>query len=255
MPEFTDKELEFYGRHIMLEDIGVEGQEKLRAANVTLVGAGGIGCPAALYLASGGVGTLRIIDDDIVEPSNLQRQFLYRHSDVGKPKAQALSAALGKLNPFIDIIPVTERADTGNIDAHIQDSSVVVDGTDNFASRHLISKACYTSSADLVSGAAERWDGQVCTFAYSTVRQPCYNCLFPAKMPLPAPTSCALLGVFAPLTGLIGSLMASEVTRILTTTQDLGLQSKLLVFDMRNLQTKTIKIKPDKNCQVCSSKV
>ena len=253
MPELTDQELEYYGRHIMLERIGVEGQIRLKQAEVTLIGAGGTGCPTALYLASSGIGTLRIIDDDIVEFTNLQRQFLYRHSDINKPKALCLAAALREVNPAINIVPVSERATDASLPAHLHNSTVVIDGTDNFASRHVLNRVCHAKAINLVSGAAERWDGQVYTFAFGTVRQPCYNCLFPADMPVPPATSCALLGVFAPLTGLIGALMASEAIRILTAPQTTGLQSKMLAFDMRSMRTRVLTIKPEPQCKTCSS--
>ena len=252
--ELTDAELERYGRHVMLDDIGIAGQQRLKQSHVAVIGAGGLGCPATLYLASSGVGTLTIIDDDVVATSNLQRQILFHDADVGVAKAPVAARELTRLNPHIQIHAVTERANATNLPDLIAGMNLVLDGTDNFTSRHAINAACHDQGIDLISGAAERFDGQVCVFRFSVASRPCYHCLFPNTDAVALePTPCALLGVYAPLTGLIGSLMAGEAIQVLAQLPGTRLQAHLLAHDMNTQRTKLIAIKPDVACPVCGS--
>ena len=249
-----DAELERYGRHVMLDAIGIKGQGKLRESAALIVGAGGLGCPAALYLASCGVGTIRIVDDDVVEVSNLQRQILFRDSDTGEPKVKVAARELESINPKVKVEPIELRATKSNLPALCEEASVVLDCSDNFETRHAVNAACHMSRTDLVSGAAEQFDGQLCVLPFSKDSKPCYNCLFPASDDMPEQTPCSLLGVFAPLTGMIGAMMAGEAIRLLASIEGEGLTWRLLAFDTLGQRMRTMKIKQTPGCPVCSGK-
>lgn len=252
--DLTDAELELYGRHVMLDEIGVKGQEKIKGATALVVGAGGLGCPASLYLASCGVGTIKIADHDTVEASNLQRQVLYRASDIGKPKAEVAARELSSVNGNIKVEPIAMKAGKPNLADLCQGCDVVLDCCDNFETRHDVNEACHAARTDLVSGAAEQFDGQLCVFPFSETSSPCYRCLFPVVDDMPEQTPCSLLGVYAPLTGVIGAAMACEALRLVAGIPGDGLKWQMLAFDALGQRTRTVKIKQDPGCQLCAKK-
>ena len=210
-----DAQLLRYSRHILLPELGIEGQERLRAAHALIVGAGGLGCPAALYLAASGIGRLTLADPDKVDLTNLQRQILYRTRDVGAAKAASARAALRETNPDVDILAVELRLDGERLARAVGECDLVLDCSDNFATRHAVNRASVRFAKPLVSGAAIRFDGQVAVFDPRQPGAACYACLFPEDA-APEETNCALMGVLAPLTGIIGALQASEALKLLT---------------------------------------
>lgn len=254
---FSHDERERYARHIMLKELGGAGQQRLKAATVALVGAGGLGAPAALYLAAAGVGRLRLIDDDIVSLSNLQRQILYRSEEVGGPKVERAKSALQALNPHIEVEthaarlygPLEQSGEgaggSGNAGALLQGADIVLDGTDDFATRFSVNAACRALGATLVSGAVGRWDGQVAVFKPGG---PCYRCLVP-EVPPDAET-CAQVGIVGALTGVIGSLMALEAIKEIAQAGE-SLAGRLFIFDGLNAEARTVKLPRDPGCPVC----
>jgi molybdopterin/thiamine biosynthesis adenylyltransferase/rhodanese-related sulfurtransferase len=241
----SSDELTRYARHLSLSEVGREGQERLKAASVLVLGAGGLGCPALMYLAAAGVGRIRIVDFDRVDESNLQRQVLFRHSDIGTPKALAAAKALAAQNPLITIEPFVERFSAANALLHLEQCDIVVDGTDNFATRYLINDACVVAGKPFVSGALERFSGQVGVFNLRGVDGsfgPTYRCLFPAP---PAPEdapSCAEAGVLGVLPGIIGTLQATEVLKIILGLGDI-LSGRLLLFDALSMHWRALAVK------------
>ena len=249
------EERERYARHILLKEIGGPGQQRLKAATVAIVGAGGLGAPAALYLAAAGVGRLRLIDHDHVSLSNLQRQILYRSDEVGAPKVERARAALGALNPHVEIEVRPERLTEANARALLAGADLVLDGTDDFATRFAVNLACHDLGVALISGAVGRWDGQVATFKSGLTkhmspseRLPCYRCLVP-EIPPDAET-CAAVGVVGALTGVIGSLMALEAIKEIAEAGE-GLAGRLLIYDSLAAQSRTIRLPRDPECPVC----
>lgn len=249
------EERERYARHILLKEIGGPGQQRLKAATVAIVGAGGLGAPAALYLAAAGVGRLRLIDHDHVSLSNLQRQILYRSDEVGAPKVERARAALSALNPHVVIEARAENLTEANARALLAGASLVLDGTDNFATRFAVNLACHDLGVALISGAVGRWDGQVATFKSGLTkhmspseRLPCYRCLVP-EIPPDAET-CAAVGVVGALTGVIGSLMALEAIKEIAEAGE-GLAGRLLIYDSLAAQSRTIRLPRDPACPVC----
>lgn len=242
---FSADERERYARHIMLKELGGPGQQQLKAATVAIVGAGGLGAPAALYLAAAGVGRLRLIDDDAVSLSNLQRQILYRSDEVGAPKVTRAQAALMALNPNVAVEPQRARLTDANARALLTDAAVVLDGTDDFATRFTVNAACQAIGVTLVSGAVGRWDGQVATFKPSG---PCYRCLVPEAPP--EAETCAQAGIVGALTGVIGSLMALEAIKEIVGAGN-GLAGRLFIFDGLNAEARTVKLPRDPACRVC----
>lgn len=245
-----DQALLRYHRHILLDGLDVQGQEAIAVARVLLIGAGGLGCPAALYLAAAGVHTLTVVDDDLVEITNLQRQVAFLESDLGRPKVSALADRVRARNGKVHCHPVMDRADESLLEHLIGDHDVVVDATDNFSTRHRINRLCHVLGRPLVSGAAIRWEGQVSVFDARLPGSPCYACLYP-------PTgdenlSCAEAGVFAPLCGLIGSLMAGEVLKLLIGGDGI-LCGRLLIVDQRSMEMRTLKLSRDPACPVCGA--
>ncbi|MCC7266343.1 MAG: molybdopterin-synthase adenylyltransferase MoeB [Caulobacteraceae bacterium] len=242
---FSDDEVERYARHLVLREIGGPGQQKLKAARVLIVGAGGLGSPAALYLAAAGVGTLRIVDPDAVDRSNLQRQVLFDEADIGRPKVEAAAAHLAALNPHVAVEPAHAAfaADTGaNL---VAGCDLVLDGTDDFDTRFAVNAACAAAGVPLVSGAIGRWTGQVGVFA----GRPCYRCLVP-EVPPDAET-CAVVGVVGALAGVIGSLMAVEAVKLLTGAGE-ALAGRLLIYDALAGETRTVRLAADPGCEVCA---
>jgi len=246
----TDEQLLRYSRHLLLAELGVEGQARLRAAHVLIVGAGGLGCPAALYLASGGVGRLTIADPDIVDATNLQRQILYRADSIGAPKAESARAALRDVNPDVEVLPLTARLAGTALEQAVNAADVVLDCSDNFETRHAVNRACLRSVRPLVSGAAIRFDGQLAVFDPRESGAPCYACLFPEDAQAEEPR-CAVMGVLAPLTGAVGAMQAIEAMKLIT---GIGapLCGRLLLFDALHGESRTVRIAKDPHCAVCS---
>ena len=248
----NDEQLLRYSRHVLLNEIGVEGQEKILAARVLLIGAGGLGSPIALYLAAAGVGELRICDNDVVELSNLQRQIAHRNAALGKNKAQSALESAAALNPTIHITALSERARPEQLMPWVADADVVIDATDNFATRHAINRACVAQRKPLVSGAAVRFDGQVAVFDLRQADAPCYHCLF-AESAEADEMRCAENGVFSPLVGIIGCTQAAEALKIITGSGT-TLNGKLLLLNSLNMEWRSLRVPRDLACAVCGSK-
>ena len=245
----NDDELLRYSRHILLPEIGIEGQERLLGAHALLIGAGGLGSPIALYLASAGVGKLTICDGDTVDLTNLQRQIVHRTESVGREKARSAQATLQGINPHVDVVPIVERVQGERLSQLVSEADVVLDGSDNFATRHAVNRACVANRKPLVSGAAVRFDGQVSVFDMRREDAPCYACLFPEggeSEDLP----CSIMGVFAPITGIVGTIQAAEALKLLAQTGEL-LAGRVLLIDALAMQLRTIKLKKDPACAVC----
>jgi len=241
---FSDDEIERYARHLVLAEVGGPGQQRLNAARVGLIGLGGVGAPAALYLAAAGLGTLRLIDDDAVALSNLQRQIVFATTDVGRAKVEAGAAALNALNPHVRVEPFAERLVAANAASLIAGCDVIVDGTDDFQTRLAVNAACVAAGIPLVSGALGRWSGQVGVFA----ARPCYRCLVPA-MP-PGAETCARVGVIGALAGVVGSMAALETIKLLTGAGD-TLVGRLLIYEGLAGTARTVAVGADPDCPVC----
>ncbi len=248
----NDEQLLRYSRHILLPEIGVEGQERLRAARALVIGAGGLGCPAALYLATSGIGRLTIADGDQVDLTNLQRQILYRTESVGTPKVEAARATLGAVNPEVEVIALQARVAADAMARLVGDTDVVLDCSDNFATRHALNRACVALRKPLVSGAAIRFDAQVTVFDLRRPEAPCYACLFPEEGEVEE-VQCAVMGVFAPLTGIAGALQAMEAIKLIAGVGE-SLGGRLLLLDARNAEWRTVKVTKDPACGVCGSR-
>ena len=245
-----DAQLLRYSRHILLDEIGIDGQDKLLAAHALVIGAGGLGSPVALYLASAGIGKITLVDHDDVDLTNLQRQIVHTTARVGQPKATSAKEALAQINPDTEVIALCERADEARLAGLVATASVVLDCTDNFATRHAINRACVAARVPLVSGAAIRMDGQVAVFDPRSGDTPCYACLFPPDAP-PPEAQCATMGVLAPLVGVMGSMQATEALKIL-----MGLRSevpgRLLMLDGHRLQWTEMRFGRAPDCPVCA---
>ena len=242
---FSPAEVERYARHLVLREIGGPGQQKLKAARVLVVGAGGLGAPAALYLAAAGVGTIGLVDADTVSLSNLQRQVLFATADAGRPKVEAAAEHLTALNPHLTIETHPAWLGEANARTVVSGYDLVLDGTDDFATRFAVSDACLAQGKTLVSGALGRWTGQVGVFQ----GQPCYRCLVP-EIPPDAET-CALVGVVGALAGVIGSMMALEAVKVITGAGQ-PLAGRLLIYDALAAQTRTVRIGADPECPSCA---
>lgn len=243
-----DDELLRYSRQILLPGFDVDGQEKLRAARVLVVGAGGLGSPVALYLAAAGVGRLVIVDHDHVELSNLQRQIAHRTADIGRPKAQSVADACHGLNPLVDVVPVVAMADTGLLAALLPEIDLVVDCCDNFSTRDVVNRACQAARIPLVSGAAIRMEGQLVVFDFRMQRTPCYACLYGVEGN--EDLACARNGVMAPLVGVIGSQQALAAIRLLADYGESG-HGVLNVYDGMRNEWRRMALRADPACPVC----
>lgn len=246
----TDDELLRYSRHLLLPEIGVEGQQRLLAAHALVVGVGGLGSPAAMYLAAAGVGTLTLCDADAVDLTNLQRQIAHRTAAVGRPKVDSARATLDALNPGITVQAIAERLAGDALAARVAEADVVLDCSDNFATRDALNRACRASRTPLVSGAAIGFEGQVAVFDARDAQAPCYACLFPEGGGEDA-RRCAESGVFAPLTGVIGALQAGEALKLLSGMGS-GLSGRLLRVDLRGPRLRTAALTRDPACPVCA---
>ena len=244
MASFTDDEIERYARHLVLREVGGPGQQALKAARVLVVGAGGLGAPAALYLAAAGVGTLGLADADTVSLSNLQRQVLYATADLGRPKTAAAAERLTGLNPNVAIEAHSVMLSADSAAALVRQYDLILDGTDNFESRFAVSDACVAEGRTLVSGAIGRWTGQVGVFA----GRPCYRCLV-AEAPPDAET-CVAVGVIGALAGVIGAMMALEAIKVITGAGE-SLTGRLLIYDALAGETRTVRIGADPHCPAC----
>jgi molybdopterin-synthase adenylyltransferase len=247
--------LDRHARHILLKEIGGPGQVRLATASVTLVGAGGLGAPAALYLAAAGIGQITLIDPDVVELSNLQRQVLFRSDDVGVDKARAGQTAIKALDPQIHVEAIVQRLDSANGEQLIAGADVVLDGTDNFETRFAVNKACHNLGIPLVSGAVGRWDGQVGVFASGQTkslpldqRTPCYQCWVP-EIP-PDGENCAQMGIVGALTGVIGTMMALEAIKIIAKAGR-PLIGRIMLYDGLNATARTLNLDCDISCPIC----
>lgn len=248
----NDQQLLRYSRHILLPDIGIEGQEKLQASHALIVGAGGLGSPAAMYLAASGVGALTVCDGDTVDLTNLQRQLLHRTASIGEPKVRSAQRTLHDVNPEVRVNAVARRADEALLLELAAQSDVILDCSDNFLTRYALNRVCLRLAKPLVSGAATRFDGQVSVFDFRDSSCPCYNCLYPEQHEAEE-TRCAVMGVFAPLVGCIGALQAAEALKLLL---DIGepLRGRLLVMDMLNLEVRSARLSRDAACPVCGKR-
>jgi adenylyltransferase/sulfurtransferase len=247
----NDEQLLRYSRHILLPQIGIEGQEKLLGAHALIIGAGGLGSPVALYLASAGVGSITICDGDNVDLTNLQRQIMHRTEALGMRKVDSARATLAAINPAVEVVTVPERVDGERLAELVAGTDVVLDGSDNFATRHAVNRACVRHRKPLVSGAGVRFDGQVSVFDLRNAASPCYHCLFPEGGEN-EDMRCAIMGVFAPLVGIIGSLQAAEALKLLAGAGE-TLTGRLLLLDALTMQIRTVALKKDPQCAVCAS--
>jgi molybdopterin/thiamine biosynthesis adenylyltransferase/rhodanese-related sulfurtransferase len=247
-PQLTEAQRDRYSRHILLPEVGEKGQETLLKGKVLLLGAGGLGCPAAMYLAAAGVGTLGLVDADMVDASNLQRQVLHATSRIGMPKVDSAEKFLTDLNPDVKIVKYQERVNSGNVDRIFKGWDVIVDGCDNFPTRYLVNDASLFHKIPVVHGSIFRFDGQVTTFM--PWDGPCYRCLYPEPPPAHLAPSCAEAGVLGILPGVIGVLQATEAVKILLKKGDV-LKGRLLQYDSMSMSFRTFKLRRDKNCPVC----
>jgi len=245
----NDQQLLRYARHILLDELGIEGQEKLLAGHALVVGAGGLGSPAALYLATAGVGRITLADDDQVELSNLQRQILHTTASLGRYKAESGRDMLAAFNPETEVDARIARLDGEALEEAVAAADVVLDCTDNFTTRHAINRACVKHRKPLVSGAAIRFDGQISVYDLRRDDAPCYHCLFPEADDVEE-LSCATTGVFAPLVGIIGSMQAAEAMKVLMGIGE-PLAGRLLQLDAMTMQWHAVKFRRDPACPVC----
>ncbi len=246
----NDEQLLRYSRHILLEDWGVEGQQRLAIARALIIGAGGLGSPVALYLASAGVGHITLVDHDRVDLTNLQRQIAHQTSAVGQFKAESAAQRMGALNPEIRIEAVVARVDTAWLDAQVPQHQVVLDCTDNFTTRQAVNRACVQHRVPLVSGAAIGYSGQVSVYDRRRHDHPCYACVFPADRTVDE-ANCATMGVFAPLVGIIGTVQAAEALKLLAGVGQ-SLAGRLLMLDARQMEWTEVQVPAQAGCAVCN---
>ena len=246
-----DEQLLRYSRHILLPEIGVEGQQALLDARVLIVGAGGLGSPAALYVAAAGVGTIAIADDDTVDLTNLQRQIMHSAEMIGAPKVESARQALGRLNPLTRVECLQQRLEGAALDEQVSRADVVLDCCDNFATRHAVNRACVKYRKPLVSGAAIRFDGQISVFDLRKPDSACYHCLFPEGEDLEE-VRCAVMGVFAPIVGMIGTTQAAEALKLIIGCGT-SLDGRLLLLDGLGMEWRSISLGKDPGCAVCAA--
>ena len=248
----NDDELLRYSRHILLPEIGIDGQEKFQRSHALVMGAGGLGSPVALYLASAGVGTLTLCDGDTVDLTNLQRQIVHRTEAIGRPKVESARDTLYGVNPETKVEIIAAQVAGEQLHQLVAQADVVLDGCDNFATRHAVNRACVTHKKPLVSGAGVRFDGQVSVFDMRDANAPCYACLFPEDAQ-GEELRCAVMGVFAPLTGIVGCIQAAEALKLLTGAGK-TLAGQLLLIDALTMEIRTIRLKKDAGCAVCAQR-
>jgi len=248
-----DTELLRYSRHILLPELGIEAQQRFAAAHALVVGAGGLGAPAAQFLAASGVGAITLADPDTVDLTNLQRQILYSTADVGRRKVDAARARLAAVNPGIRIETIAARLGPDELAPLVARADVVIDCCDNFATRHAVNRACVAARVPLVSGAAIRFDGQIAVFDARDPASPCYHCLFGEGEDLEE-MRCAIMGVFAPLVGIVGATQAAEALKLICGVGE-TLAGRLLLLDALSMRWRDVRIARDPECPVCSKTV
>lgn len=248
----TDEQLLRYSRHILLNELGVEGQQRIQDGHALIIGAGGLGSPAALFLGSAGVGQITVVDHDMVDLTNLQRQIAHTTDRVGLPKVESLRQAIQAINPEVQVHTQPLRAEAATLDAWVAQADVVLDCTDNFATRHLINASCVRQRRPLVSGAAIRFDAQVSVYDPRNAASPCYACLFPAAEQFEE-TRCATMGVFAPLVGIVGAMQAAEALKLLGNLGE-PLTGRLMMLDALHMEWNTIRVNRHASCPVCAER-
>lgn len=248
----TDDQLLRYSRHILLNEIGIEGQEKISGGRALVIGAGGLGSPVALYLGSAGVGHITLVDDDTVDLTNLQRQIAHTLSTVGQPKVTSAQAAIAAINTEVVVSAIQARADAPMLDALVAQADVVLDCCDNFSTRQAVNAACVNHRKPLVSGAAIRFDGQISVYDTRDTGSPCYACIFPPDANFEE-TRCSTMGVFAPLVGIIGSMQAAEALKLLSGAGE-SIAGRLLMLDGRSMEWNDIRLPRNTSCPVCGSR-
>ena len=244
-----DEQLLRYSRHILLPQIGIKGQETLLQSHVLIVGAGGLGSPVAMYLAASGIGRLTICDNDQVDLTNLQRQIIHRTEAIGTSKSLSAKRTLAEINPEVNVVALSERIDESRLRQLASDADVVVDATDNFPTRYAINRACAIQRKPLVTGAAVRFDGQVAVFDLRHESSSCYQCLFPPEGD-DQDVRCAVMGVFAPLVGIIGCIQAAEALKVLL-GMGKSLTGRLLLLDGLSMEQRIVKMSKDPACLAC----
>jgi adenylyltransferase/sulfurtransferase len=250
--DLDDEQLLRYSRHILLPEIGIDGQQRLAAAHALVVGAGGLGSPVALYLAASGLGRLTVCDHDKVDLTNLQRQIAHDTATIGLPKVESARRRLQLINPQTRVDAIEERVAGERLERLVSDADVVIDATDNFATRHAINRACVKFRKPLVSGAGIRFDGQIAVFDLRRADSPCYHCLFPEQGELEE-MRCAVMGVFAPLVGIVGSVQAAEALKLIMGIGE-SLNGRLLLLDALAMQWRSIRLNRDASCAVCAAR-
>jgi molybdopterin/thiamine biosynthesis adenylyltransferase len=245
----NDQQLLRYSRHILLPEIGIEGQEKWLASRALIIGAGGLGSPAAMYLAASGIGQLTICDHDTVDLTNLQRQLLHRTSAIGQPKVASAQRTLADINSDARVTTVQQRVDEHLLDELAPQCDIVLDCSDNFATRYAANRACMRAGVPLVSGAATRFEGQVTVFDFRRAESPCYNCLYPETHDAEE-TRCAVMGVFSPLVGIVGALQAAEALKLLAGAGD-SLNGRLMLVESLSMNVRNARFARDPACPVC----
>lgn len=251
MIDFTEEQIERYSRHIILPEVGAEGQSKLLESKVFMIGAGGLGSPVAYYLAAAGVGTIGICDADVVDLSNLQRQIIHNQDRVGMPKVESARETMQALNPDVRVKTYNYRIDADNIREIIREYDLIIDGCDNFPTRFLVNDACYFEKKPLISGAMFRFDGQVATFKpHQHAEGPCYRCLYPEPPPTGLVPSCSEAGILGALAGAVGTIQAVEAVKELLRIGK-SLSGHLMTFDAMRMEWKKLKLRKDPNCALC----
>ena len=246
-----DEQLLRYSRHILLDELGIEGQERLLGSRALVIGAGGLGSPVALYLATAGVGRITLVDDDAVDLTNLQRQIAHTTARIGQPKVASAREAMLAINPEVEVACVVQRVDAAALDTLVQAADVVLDCCDNFTTRHAVNAACVRHGRPLVSGAAIRFDGQVTVYDPRASESPCYACVFPPSADFEE-TRCATMGVLAPLVGIIGAVQAAEAIKLLSGAGT-SLAGRLQMLDARHMEWNEMRIRRDPACPVCGA--
>ncbi len=245
----NDQQLLRYARHVLLDELGVEGQQRLLQSRALVIGAGGLGSPATLYLGSAGVGSITLVDHDSVDLTNLQRQIAHPQSRLGQPKALSLRATVAAINPDVQLHALVRRADAALLDDLLPQADVVLDCSDNFATRHAVNAACVRQRKPLVAGAAIGWDAQISVYDTRLPGAPCYACLFPPDAAY-EDVACSTMGVFAPLVGIVGSMQAAEALKLLLGHQG-TLAGRLLMLDARTMSWQQIAVARQPSCEVC----
>ncbi len=248
----TDDQLLRYSRHILLDEVGIDGQERISGAHVVVIGAGGLGSPVALYLGSSGVGRLTLVDHDTVDLTNLQRQIAHTVERLGVPKVESASSAVAAINPEVHVTALQQRADDTLLDVLLPRCDLVIDCCDNFATRQLVNAACVKHGKPLVSGAAIRFDGQISVYDSRNADSPCYACVFPPDTTFEE-TRCATLGVFAPVVGIVGTIQAAEALKLLAGIGR-SLAGRLLMLDGRTMEWSEVRVPRNPHCTVCAAR-